>query len=345
MDHIPASGDAVVGRIDPNSSIDNLGDVRFNSAMAEQIGIDRLTGIIAFARAASLGSYTAAARSLSISPSAISKSVQRLEERLGVRLFNRTTRSLTLTSEGLALHERALRLLQQAEEIEQAAAATRAEPAGLMKITAPLPVGVHLISPHLPAFRERYPKVSIDLRLGDTFTDLVEEGIDVAIRVGQPVDSRLIARILAPNRVCAFASPAYLERRGIPTRPEDLDGHDCVNFRYQSSGQSMRWPFRTGERIQEILPNANIVVDNSDAVVAILVNGGGIGISATYIAGPYVARGELVPVLKTYWMDRHHITALWPESRRGNPNVKAFVAFLVELFPDPTPWDTAFALA
>ncbi|WP_027687586.1 LysR family transcriptional regulator [Rhizobium leguminosarum] len=313
--------------------------------MAEQIGIDRLTGIIAFARAASLGSYTAAARSLSISPSAISKSVQRLEERLGVRLFSRTTRSLTLPPEGLALHERALRLLQQAEEIEQAAAATRAEPAGLMKITAPLPVGVHLISPHLPAFRERYPKVSIDLRLGDTFTDLVEEGIDVAIRVGQPVDSRLIARILAPNRVCAFASPAYLERRGIPTRPEDLDGHDCVNFRYQSSGQSMRWPFRTGERIQEILPNAGIVVDNSDAVVAILVNGGGIGISATYIAGPYVARGELVPVLKTYWMDRHHITALWPESRRGNPNVRAFVAFLVELFPDPTPWDTAFALA
>ncbi|EJT06197.1 LysR family transcriptional regulator [Rhizobium sp. CCGE 510] len=313
--------------------------------MAEQIGIDRLTGIIAFARAASLGSYTAAARSLSISPSAISKSVQRLEERLGVRLFSRTTRSLTLTPEGLALHERALRLLQQAEEIEQAAAATRAEPAGLMKITAPLPVGVHLISPHLPAFRERYPKVSIDLRLGDTFTDLVEEGIDVAIRVGQPVDSRLIARILAPNRVCAFASPAYLDRRGIPTRPEDLDGHDCVNFRYQSSGQSMRWPFRTGERIQEILPNAGIVVDNSDAVVAILVNGGGIGISATYIAGPYVARGELVPVLKTYWMDRHHITALWPESRRGNPNVRAFVAFLVELFPDPTPWDTAFALA
>ncbi|ARM91942.1 LysR family transcriptional regulator protein (plasmid) [Rhizobium sp. CIAT894] len=313
--------------------------------MAEQIGIDRLTGIIAFARAASLGSYTAAARSLSISPSAISKSVQRLEERLGVRLFSRTTRSLTLTSEGLALHERALRLLQQAEEIEQAAAATRAEPAGLMKITAPLPVGVHLISPHLPAFRERYPKVSIDLRLGDTFTDLVEEGIDVAIRVGQPVDSRLIARTLAPNRVCAFASPAYLERRGIPTRPEDLDGHDCVNFRYQSSGQSMRWPFRTGERIQEVLPNANIVVDNSDAVVAILVNDGGIGISATYIAGPYVARGELVPVLKTYWMDRHHITALWPESRRGNPNVRAFVAFLVELFPDPTPWDTAFALA
>ncbi|AIC29779.1 LysR family transcriptional regulator protein (plasmid) [Rhizobium etli bv. mimosae str. IE4771] len=275
--------------------------------MKEQIRTDRLAGIIAFARVASLGSYTAAARSLSISSSAISKSVQRLEERLGVTLISRTTRSLTLTPEGLLLHERALRLLREAEEFEQIAAATRAEPSGLIKITAPLPVGVHLISPHLPAFRERYPKVSVDLRLSDTFADLIEEGIDLAIRVGHPVDSRLIARVLAPNRVCAFASPAYLERRGIPTRPEDLDGHDCVNFRYQSSGQSMRWPFRTGERVQEILPNAGIVADNSDAVVAILVNGGGIGISATYIAGPYVARGELVPVLERFRFSRKHI--------------------------------------
>lgn len=326
------------------SLIDNRGVVRFNSSMKEQIGIDRLTGIIAFARVASLGSYTAAARSLSISSSAISKSVQRLEERLGVTLVSRTTRSLTLTPEGLLLHERALRLLREAEEFEQIAAATRAEPSGLIKITAPLPVGVHLISPHLPAFRERYPKVSIDLRLDDSFTDLIEEGIDLAIRVGQPLDSGLIARRLAPNRVCAFASPAYLERRGVPNRPEDLDRHDCVNYRYQSSGQSMRWPFRIGDRSQEILPNASIIVDSSDALVAALVNGGGIGISATYIAGPYVARGELVPVLKNYSTDRHHITALWPESRRGNPTVKAFVAFLVDLFPNPTSWDAAFAL-
>jgi DNA-binding transcriptional LysR family regulator len=175
--------------------------------MAEQINLERLTGLIAFARAGSLGSFTAAARTLSISPSAVSKSIQRLEQQLGLKLFSRTTRSLSLTPEGRDLHERALRLLHEAEEIEQAAFAARAEPAGTLKITAPLPVGVHLLAPALPRFRELYPKVSVDLRLGDRMSDLIEEGIDVAIRVGDLADSRLISRRLAPNRLCAFASP------------------------------------------------------------------------------------------------------------------------------------------
>ncbi len=156
--------------------------------MMEHISLDRLTGLIAFARAGSLGSYTAAARALGVSPSAISKSVQRLEHRLGIRLFSRTTRSLTLTPEGRDLHERTLRLLREAEAIEQAAAAARSEPAGVLKITAPLPIGVHILAPALPRFRERYPKLAIDLRLGDRFVDLIEEGIDVAIRVGDLAD-------------------------------------------------------------------------------------------------------------------------------------------------------------
>ncbi|WP_427145243.1 LysR family transcriptional regulator [Rhizobium pisi] len=311
--------------------------------MVEQIGIERLTGIIAFARAASLGSYTAAARSLALSPSAVSKSVQRLEQYLGISLFTRTTRSLTLTPEGRDLHERALRLLREAEEIEQAAAAARAEPAGFIKVTAPLPIGAHIIAPALPRFRERYPKVIIDLRLGDRFTDLVEEGIDVAIRVGEPADSRLIARKLAPNRICAFASPSYLATRRRPERPEDLVDHDCVNFRYQSSGQTLRWPFKVGDKAIEIVPNAVTIVDNSDAVAAVVAAGGGIGISPTYIAAPYLRRGQLVPVLKEFAVDRSSITAYWTESRRGNPNVKAFVSFLGEIFPSPTAWDAVFS--
>ena len=134
----------------------------------EQIGLERLTGLIAFARAASLGSYTAAARSLAVSPSAVSKSVQRLERHLGLRLFSRTTRSLSLTPEGRDLFERALRLLREAEEIEQAAVAARAEPAGTLKVTTPLPIGVHLLAPALPRLRERHPRLSIDLRVWAT---------------------------------------------------------------------------------------------------------------------------------------------------------------------------------
>jgi DNA-binding transcriptional LysR family regulator len=313
--------------------------------MSSQIGLESLTGLIAFARTASLGSYTAAARSLGVSPSAVSKSVQRLEEHLKVRLFVRTTRSLTVTPEGRDLQERAMRLLQEVEQIEQAAASARSEPSGLIRVTAPLPVGTHILAPALPRFRERYPKVSIDLRMDDRYTDLVEEGIDVALRVGAPGDSRLISRTLAPHTLCAFAAPDYLARRGVPRAIDDLLQHDCVNFRYQSSGQALRWPFQTGDRLVEMTPNAGIIIDATDGVLAAVAAGGGIGIAPTYAAAGLVERRLLVPVLPDLAVERFFISAYWPEGRRGNPNVKAFVAFLIETFPSPTPWDEIVQLA
>lgn len=301
--------------------------------MTEQISLERLTGIVAFARAASYGSFTAAARSLSVSPSAVSKTIQRLEQQLGLSLFTRTTRSLVLTPEGRDLHERALQLLRAAEDVVQSAAAARAEPAGTLKVAAPLPIGTRLLAPALPEFRRRHPKLKIDLRLNDRFVNLVEEGIDVAIRVGQLADSTLISRGFAPNRVGAYASPAYLAARGMPRKPEDLRDHDCVNFRYQTSGQPLRWLFQVGSRTIEFTPDATIVVDVSDAVVEVLAAGGGIGMTASWIAAPYVERGLLVPVLAEFSVDRSAITAVWPESRRGSPNVKAFISFLEEVFP------------
>jgi DNA-binding transcriptional LysR family regulator len=299
--------------------------------MKEQAGLDRLTGLIAFARAGSMGSYTAAAHSLSISPSAVSKSVQRLEQRLGVALFTRTTRSLALTPEGRELHERALKLLRDAEEIEQVAITARATPSGTLRIAVSLPIGVHFIAPTLPAFRKRYPDVLVDLRVNDQITDLVEQGIDVAVRIGDLVDSRLLSRRLTPYRLCAFASPAYLATHGTPLHPSKLEGHDTVSLRYQSTGQPYRWPFRIGNREVVIMPPSGIVVDASEALVAVLATGGGIGILATFIAAPYVKRGELVAVLPAFAVERNNITALWPESRRANPAVRAFLNFLQEI--------------
>lgn len=299
--------------------------------MTEHMGLDRLTGLIAFARAGSLGSYTAAARSLSISPSAVSKSVQRLEQRLGVSLFTRTTRSLTLTPEGRELHGRALKLLQDAEEIEQVAMTARSEPSGVLRIAASLPLGIHVIAPALPEFRRRYPKVTVDLRLSDQIVDIVDLGVDVAVRIGELADSRLLSRRLAPMRLSAFASPAYLASRGAPTHPDALAEHDTVNLRYQSSGQVFRWPFKIGEREIEIVPPSGIIVDVSEAVLAALAAGGGVGLSATFVAAPYVARGELVPILTEYAVERHNITALWPESRRANPAVRAFLTLLQDI--------------
>ncbi|MCJ8206448.1 LysR substrate-binding domain-containing protein [Pseudomonas sp. RGM2987] len=137
----------------------------------------------------------------------------------------------------------------------------------------------------------------------------------------------------------AFASPRYLQRKGIPVTAEDLAGHECVNFRYQSTGQSLRWPYETDNKQLELAPDSAFTVDVSDAVAAVLAAGGGIGITPHYVAAPYVRRGELVPILPQFTVERFVITALWPQSRRGSPNVKAFIAFLIELFPSTPSWD------
>jgi len=302
--------------------------------MKEQVAFERLTGLIAFARAGSMGSYTAAARSLSISPSAVSKSVQRLERHLGISLFTRTTRTLRLTAEGRELHERALRVLHDVEEIEQVAMTARSEPSGTLRVAASLPIGVHVIAPALPAFRRSHPKVTVDLRLNDQMVDIIEEGIDVTVRIGELPDSRLLSRKLAPHRLCCFASPAYLAKRGTPMHPSELEGHDLVNLRYQSTGQTFRWPFRVGGQEIEMVPTAGIVVDVSDALIAAVSAGGGIGMSASFLTASHVTRGELVPVLSAFAVERHNITALWPESRRANPALRAFLTQLQDAFQE-----------
>ena len=302
----------------------------------EHIGFERLTGLIAFARSASLGSYSAAARSLSVSPSAVSKSVRRLEDQLGVALFTRTTRSIALTTEGQELHQRALRLIEAAEDIEQTASSLRSDPVGRLRIAAPLPLGIHVIAPALPRFRARYPDVVIDLRLSDRMVDLVEDGIDIAVRIGALADSRLLSRKLAVQRLCCFAAPAYLAARGTPQRPADLEHHDTVALRYQSSGMLMPWPFQTGERITEIQPDAAITVDASDALIQTLLAGAGIGMTSTLLAAPHVARGTLVPLLDAFTVERSPITAIWPESRRSTPSVRAFLDFLQAEFQGPS---------
>lgn len=296
--------------------------------MKEQIGFDRLTGLIAFARAGSLGSYTAAARTLSVSPSAIGKSIQRLERQLGIALFTRTTRSLTLTPEGRALHERVLRLLHDAEEIEQLAKQARAEPAGTVRVAASLAVGVHMLTPLLGLFRQRQPAVKIELRLSDEHVDFIEEGIDIAIRIGDPPDSRLLSRRLSPYQLGCYASPDYLNRRDVPRHPDELVDHETVNLRYQSSGQLFRWPFNITGREVDILPPSAVVIDASEGVLATIAAGAGIGMASSFMADSWVERGALVPVLAEFAVARHNLTVLWPESRRLNPAVRAFLDML-----------------
>jgi len=298
--------------------------------MKEQIGIDSLTGLIAFARAGSLGSYTAAARALSASPSSISKNIQRLERQLGVVLFTRTTRSIALTPEGRDLHERVLRLLRDAEEIEQAAKRARAQPGGTVRIAASLPVGLHLLAPLLPLYRQRHPDVKIDLRLGDEHVNVIDEGVDIALRIGDLADSSLLSRKLSPYQLCCYASPDYLKRCGEPRHPDELVDHETVNLLYKSTGQLFRWPFTLGSREIEIQPSSAIVTDASEAVLVTIAAGAGIGMAASFMAASWVERGALLPVLTDFATQRQNLTVLWPESRRANPAVRAFLDMLFE---------------
>ncbi|MEE7464727.1 MULTISPECIES: substrate binding domain-containing protein [Methylobacterium] len=185
---------------------------------------------------------------------------------------------------------------------------------------------------------KRHPKLFVDQRPRDRVADLIEEGIDVAVRVGELPGSRLLSRRLAPHRLCAFASQIYLEQRGTPQHPDDHIHHDRLNFRFQSAGQALRWPFRIGGRAVDLTPNAGGVADFSDAVAAILVVGG-IGISLSYVVAFHVERGALVPVLRKFSVERSVVTALRPESRHGNQNMNAFPAFLGGMFHSPTPRD------
>ncbi len=166
----------------------------------------------------------------------------------------------------------------------------------------------------------------------DQLLDLVRDGIDVAVRVGHSADSQLMSRRLGPHRVCCFAAPSYLKKRGAPKTPEALREHDCVAVRFQSTGQVLKWPFQAGRRVTEFTPDAWATVDSTEANVALLVGGGGISMLPVYVAAPFVRRKELAPVLSKFAVERFSFTAIWPASRRANPNVKAFLRFLEEVF-------------
>ncbi len=298
-----------------------------------------LVGLTAFARAAASGSYTSAARLIGISPSAVSKAVQRLERQLGVRLFNRTTRSLSLTAEGQELFERCQRLLQEVEDIEATVALARSEPAGRVVLAAPLALGRIIIAPALARFRAEYPKVEPELRLADRFVDLVDEGIDLAVRIGNLADSRLVARRLTSHRNVVCAAPLYLARKGAPERPDDLFEHDCIGFRLATTGRMFRWPLLLDGKRVELAPPARLIVDDGEAMAAVAVEGAGIALLATYIAAPFIRAGTLVPLLPDFAVEHAPVTLVLPESRRLNPAVRALIDLLVSLIPPEPEWD------
>lgn len=289
-----------------------------------------------FARVMGMGSFSEAARALDMTPAAVSKRIARLERQLDVRLFQRTTRSLRVTSEGAAFHRHAQRILADVEAAREAMSRRATEPAGVLRVTVPASFGRRHISPVASAFLERYPDVTLDLSLTDGLVDLVEEGLDLAIRIVQPEDSSLIARRLAPSNRVLCAAPSYLERHGAPTTPAELVEHNCLLRQHQHV-----WTLDSpdGER-EQVRVSGNLITNNAEVLRDATVAGLGIARKSTWDVGHLLQSGELVPVLPEYSVTTHTaIYAMYPSARFLPPRVSAFIDFLRASFGDPPYWD------
>jgi DNA-binding transcriptional LysR family regulator len=295
----------------------------------------------AFVRAVERGGFSPAARELGLTPSAISKLVTRMENRLGVRLLNRTTRRLALTPEGEAFFHRAQRILADIEEAEDEVARFRGRPRGKLRVNVGTAFGGHQLVPALPEFLARYPEIAVEITMTDRVVDLVEEGADVGIRSGHLADSSLVARKICDMERVICASPAYLARHGTPRRPEDLLGHNCLLF--AGVPQFQRWPFRTAEGVRDVAVTGTVSASSAETLVQLAVMGLGVIRLADVIVGDAIARGQLVPVLA----DAHHVEplplhAVFPHGRHRSPRVAALVEFLLEKF-SAAPWRVSAA--
>ncbi len=284
------------------------------------------------------GGFSAAARTLGISKSAVSKRINQLEKQLGVRLLHRTTRKLSLTEAGERYFEHAAHALTAAGQAEDAVTELQGEPQGQLRINAPMSFGRLHVAPLIPKLLQRYPKLQIDLVMDDRKVDLVAAGFDVAIRSGRLPDSTLVARKLAPLRQVLCASPDYIDGHGLPGRPAELTGRNCVLFSYSSDANE--WTLNGEDGPEIVLVSGSYRVNNSEALLEALREGVGIGRLPTFVAGPDLKTGRLVTLFESYRIPDQTFYAVFPEREYLPAKVRAFLNFAIEYFGGDHPyWD------
>lgn len=290
--------------------------------------MDNLSELVAFVRVAEARSYVAASRVLGLSASAVGKSISRLEAKLGVRLFHRSTRSITLTEEGAVFHERCRRILDDLEEAQAELATSITAPKGRLRISVPA-AGHRLLMPILPAFRQAYPDVELDIDFSDRLVDLIDEGFDMVVRSGELTDSRLAARRLCPFRFKLCASPAYLARHGVPKQPGDLAAHLCLRFRYPSSGKLQEWRLsQPGQEPADLTLPTAITLGSIEATRAAAVSGLGMAYLPDFAVRDALEQGTLQATLDEYNVIEGSFWMLWPSNRFLLPKLRVWVDFL-----------------
>lgn len=288
--------------------------------------MDSLGSLNAFVRAAETRSFTVAGRQLGVSSSAIGKSVARMEERLGVRLFHRSTRSITLTAEGALFLDRCRRIFSEIEAAELELSQTHEAPRGTLRVGLPL-VGMLMI-PTLAAFMRTYPEIMLDLDFSDRIIDVIEEGFDAVVRFADAGDTRLMSRALGTYRRRLVAAPAYLAAKGVPKTPDDLKAHACLHHRFPTSRRFEQWPLPPEQASVEIELPKTAVASTLEPLIYMAEQGLGIAYLPDFAIGRQLREGLLVTVLDDYTDRSGPLRVLWPSSRHLAPKLRVFVDFL-----------------
>ncbi len=300
--------------------------------------MDRLTSLGVFVAAVEEGSFAAAARRFGLSPAMAGKHVSAIEAELNARLLQRTTRRLSLTDTGQAYYERCKRILEAFEEAKREASDTQATARGVLRVAAPVTFGAMHLGEVVAGYLEDHPHVNVEVLLGDRYVDLIDAGVDVAIRIGRLQDPGLVIRRLAPCRMVVCASPAYLERHGTPRKPDDLRRAQRLAFSEAVSADD--WTLLDAKKRAHVIDGpCRLAANNTQMLLAAALAGAGIAYGPTFVFGEHIRRGELVTLLPAYRAADLAIQAVYPSARRIPLKVRRFVDYLAGTFGDEPPWD------
>jgi DNA-binding transcriptional LysR family regulator len=313
---------------------------RFPKATQKDTSVTAISDLDIFARVARTGNMSAAGREMGLSPAVVSKRVSLLEDRLGARLFQRTTRQLTLTETGEGYFKRVVDILSLVEEAEDFVSRRNTKPRGQLKVTAPTSFSRLHIAPHLPEFLTLYPEIEVDFHLTDSFTDIIREGFDVAVRIGELQDSSLVAKKLSPDNRVICASPSYLAKSGTPKSLAELDHHNCI-----SAGAQEVWRIEGPDGQHQLRLKGNIRSNSAEFVRESLLAGLGIGLRPTWDIGPDLKSGALQVVLPQYRGSSNvAIYAVYPSRDFMPAKVNVFIDFLADKYGADPYWDRALDL-
>lgn len=294
--------------------------------------MNKLQAMEVFVQVVDAGGFSRAADAMQLPKATVSTLIQQLESALSVKLLHRTTRQVTVTADGAAYYERCLRILTDVKDAEESLSRTRLSPSGRLRVDAPTGLASSILVPALPAFFERYPDIQLELGCSDRLVDLIEEGVDCAVRGGTLADSTLIARRVGVLNMLTCASPAYLAQYGTPHHPRELERHRCVNYFSAKTGKIYDWDFtRDGERIQIPLPGV-IAVNDSTAYVEAGLAGLGVLQMTDYLLRDHLESGRMVQILPDWVSDPIPINIVYPQNRHLSTKVRVFVEWVAELF-------------